>query len=68
MAARAGLADISREHHRQIGRAIRLGRVEPMVDAFALMNRDRFDRGDVLGELLDQSFGALGNFDTVSRS
>ena len=32
-----------------------------MVDAFALVNRSRFDRGDILGELLDQFLGRGGN-------
>ena len=54
VAARAGLADVAGEHQRQIRGAIRLGGVEPVVDAFALVNRGRLDGRDVLGELLDQ--------------
>ena len=54
VAAGAGLADVAGEHQRQIGRAIHLGGVEPVVDAFALMDRHRLDRRDVLRELLDQ--------------
>src|SRR5688572_31618021 len=47
VAAGAGLADISREHQWQIGCAIHFGGMEPMVDAFALVNCDRFHRRDI---------------------
>ena len=54
MTTRAGLANVASEHERQIRRAVRLGSVEPVVDAFALMQRSRLDRRDVLGQPLDQ--------------
>ena len=38
VATRAGLAEIARQHQRQIRGAIRLRRMKPMVDALALMN------------------------------
>ena len=35
------LADVAGEHHRQVGGAIGLRGMEPVVNALALMNRDR---------------------------
>jgi hypothetical protein len=41
VAAGAGLADVAGEHQRQVGRAVGLGGVEPVVDALALVDRGR---------------------------
>ncbi len=55
--ARPGPTDVARQHRGQIRGAIRLGGVEPMVDAFALVDGTGLDRGDVLRQLLDQVLG-----------
>src|SRR4030095_14843040 len=44
MAAGAGLSDVAGKHQREIGRAIHLGRMETVVNAFALMDRHGFHR------------------------
>ena len=69
VAARAGFAEVAGEHQRQIGGAIGFGGVEPMVDAFALVNGGRLDGGEVLGQLLNQFLRATEVIsETVSRS
>ena len=57
MAAGPGLPEVAGQHHRQVGGSVHLGRVEPVVDPLALVDGDRFDRGDVVGQPLDQILG-----------
>ena len=52
--AAAGDADVAGEHEGQVDRAVVEGRVEPVVDAFTLVNRDRLDGRDVFRELHNQ--------------
>ena len=63
------LADVAGQHHRQICGPIRLGGVEPVVDAFALMNRDRpavlCGLPDVARQALDHLLGATGHLSRV---
>ena len=60
MAAGPGLADVPGEHQRQVGGAVHLGGVEPVVDPLALVDGRRLDGGDVLGQPLDQVLRASG--------
>jgi len=62
VATRAGLANVARKHQRQIRSAILFGRVEPVIDAFALMNRDRLHGGDIFGQRLEQILRRVGHF------
>ena len=67
--AGARLADVAGQHERQIGRAIHLGGVEPVIDALALMNRDRLDGRDVLARVARSVLSARWVISaTVSRS
>ena len=54
VASRPLLADVASEHQRQIDGPIRFGGVEPVVDPFALVDANRFDGGDILGQPLNQ--------------
>src|SRR5262245_16548405 len=47
-------AEVSGQHERKICRPVHFRGMEPMVDSFTLMNRNRFDGGDVFGKLLDE--------------
>jgi hypothetical protein len=64
VATGARLTDVAGEHEREVGGSVGFGGMEPMVDAFALMNRGRAGGRDIFGQSFDQlprSARHLGN-------
>ena len=57
MGAGTGLADVAGQHQGEVGGAVDLGRVKPVIDPLADVNSHRLDGGNVLGELFDMLFG-----------
>ena len=54
VATGARMTDVAGEHERQVGGAIHLRGMEPVIDPLSLVNPDRFHSGDVVRQLFDE--------------